>query len=88
MISQLEVRIVLKRVSVSICDVCCGRRWLDSTRNPCVKRILREFAEFQRDPKAWLDTNLNPRDYKATNLGGEFESRATLDWSKWLPIEK
>ena len=50
--------------------------------------VVQKLAEFQRDPHAWLDANLNPRDYKATNLGGEFESRATLDWSKWLPIEK
>jgi len=50
--------------------------------------VAQKLAEFQRDPKAWLDANLNPRDYKATPLGGEFESRTTPDWSKWLPIEK
>jgi len=46
------------------------------------------LAEFQPDPKAWLAANLNPRDYKTTNFGGEFESRATPDWSKWRPVDK
>ena len=50
--------------------------------------VAQKLAEFQRDPKAWVDANLNPRDYKPTPLGGDYESRATLDWSKWLPAEK
>jgi hypothetical protein len=50
--------------------------------------VAQKLAEFQRDPKAWVDANLNPRDYRATKLGGDHETRATLDWSKWVPAEK
>jgi hypothetical protein len=50
--------------------------------------VAQKLAEFQRDPKAWVDANLNPRDYKATNLGGDYETRATMDWSKWVPAEQ
>jgi hypothetical protein len=50
--------------------------------------VAQKLAEFRRDRKAWVDANLNPRDYKPTPLGGDYESRATLDWSKWLPAEK
>ena len=50
--------------------------------------VAQKLAEFQRDPKAWVDANFNPRDYKPTPLGGDYESRATLDWSTWLPAEK
>jgi hypothetical protein len=35
-----------------------------------------KLAEFQRNPKTWLSANLNPLDY---------ESKATIDWSKWVP---
>jgi len=38
--------------------------------------VVEKLAQFQRDPKAWLTENLNPRDY---------ESKATMDWSKWVP---
>ena len=48
--------------------------------------VAQKLTEFQRDPKAWLDANFNPQrspaDFK--NLPGH-ESRATVDWSKWLP---
>jgi hypothetical protein len=50
--------------------------------------VAQKLAEFQRDPKAWVDANLNPRDYQATNLGGDYETRATMDWSKWVPAEQ
>jgi len=48
--------------------------------------VVQKLAEFQRDPKAWLDGNLNPRDSqpKARNPG-DHESKATMDWSKWVP---
>jgi len=38
--------------------------------------VAQKLAEFQRDPKAWLVANLNPRDY---------ETETTIDWSKWVP---
>ena len=45
-----------------------------------------KLAEFQRDPKSWLDANFNskrsPAEFK--NLPGH-ETRATVDWSQWQP---
>jgi hypothetical protein len=38
--------------------------------------VAQKLAEFQSDPKAWLANNFNPRDY---------ETRTTIDWSKWIP---
>jgi len=38
--------------------------------------VAEKLAQFQRDPKAWVGANLNPLDY---------ESKATMDWSKWVP---
>ncbi|MCX6924323.1 MAG: hypothetical protein NT154_14080 [Verrucomicrobia bacterium] len=38
--------------------------------------VAQKLAEFQRDPKAWLGPNFNPRDY---------ETKTTIDWSKWVP---
>jgi hypothetical protein len=38
--------------------------------------VARKLAEFRRDPRAWLDANLKPLDY---------ETKATIDWSKWVP---
>ncbi len=38
--------------------------------------VAQKLAEFQRDPKAWLVSNFNPHDY---------ETRTTIDWSKWVP---
>ncbi len=35
--------------------------------------------------------DLNRRDFLGAGLGAmisDYESRATLDWSKWLPAEK
>lgn len=37
--------------------------------------VAEKLAQYQRDPKAWVGSNLNPRDY---------ESTATIDWSKWV----
>ncbi len=37
--------------------------------------VAQKLAEFQRDSKAWLVSNLNPRDY---------ETKTTIDWSKWV----
>ena len=38
--------------------------------------VVEKLAQFQRNPKTWLGSNLNPLDY---------ESKATMDWSKWVP---
>jgi hypothetical protein len=38
--------------------------------------VAQKLADFQRDPRAWLSTNFNPRDYATTT---------TIDWSKWVP---
>lgn len=38
--------------------------------------VAQKLAELQRDPKAWVGKNLNPLDY---------ETRTTIDWSKWVP---
>ncbi len=38
--------------------------------------VTQKLADFQRDPRAWLRVNFNPRDY---------ETKTTLDWSKWVP---
>ena len=38
--------------------------------------VAQKFAELQRDPKAWVSKNLNPLDY---------ETKTTIDWSKWVP---
>lgn len=38
--------------------------------------VADKWAQFQRDPKAWVGANFTPQDY---------ESRATMDWSKWIP---
>lgn len=38
--------------------------------------VLQKREEFRKDPKAWLNANLNPRTY---------ESICTIDWSKWVP---
>ena len=37
--------------------------------------VAQKLAEFQRDSKAWLIANFNPRDY---------ETKTTIDWSKWV----
>lgn len=38
--------------------------------------VAQKLAELQREPKAWVSKNLNPLDY---------ETRTTIDWSKWIP---
>jgi hypothetical protein len=43
------------------------------------------LAEFQRDPKTWLDSHLNPKLGEHTPKGYEVFSNATMDWSQWLP---
>ena len=48
--------------------------------------VAQKLVEFQRDPKVWITENLNPArggtEFK--NLPGH-ETRATVDWSKWVP---
>jgi hypothetical protein len=38
--------------------------------------VLAKLAEFRRDPQAWIAANLAPRTY---------ETKASPDWSKWIP---
>jgi hypothetical protein len=38
--------------------------------------VVAKLAEFRRDPRAWITTNLAPRSY---------ETKASPDWSKWIP---
>lgn len=38
--------------------------------------VAQKLAHFQRDPKAWLNSNFIPNDYETTT---------TIDWSKWVP---
>jgi hypothetical protein len=46
------------------------------------------LAEFQRDPKAWLGSHLNPQLSEPTPKGYEAFFNATNDWSIWLkPME-
>ena len=51
--------------------------------------VGQKFAAFQRDPRAWVAENLNPVPDKPniTNLP-KHETRATIDWSKWVPSGK
>ncbi len=41
------------------------------------------LAEFQRDPKAWLNAFLNPLPGEHTPKGYEAFFNATVDWTKW-----
>jgi hypothetical protein len=43
------------------------------------------LAEFQRDPKAWLASHLNPQLGEHTPKGYEAFFNATNDWSTWVP---
>lgn len=38
--------------------------------------VVAKLAEFRRDPRAWIAANLAPRTY---------ETKASPDWSKWIP---
>ena len=40
------------------------------------EQVTQKLAEFQRDPKAWVTKNFNPLD---------FQTKTTIDWSKWVP---
>jgi len=46
--------------------------------------VAHELAEFRRDPKAWLNANLNPRLGEHTPKGYESFFNATMDWSIWM----
>jgi hypothetical protein len=46
------------------------------------------LAEFQRDPKAWLASHLNPQLGEHTPKGYEAFSNATNDWSQWVPLKQ
>ena len=46
------------------------------------------LTEFQRDPKAWLKSYLNPELGEHTPRGYEAFSNATMDWSQWIPRQK
>jgi len=47
--------------------------------------MARKLEEFQRDPKAWLNENLNPRLGERSPKGYEAFSNATMDWDVWVP---
>lgn len=44
-----------------------------------------QLAAFQRDPSAWLQQNLNPRQGEHTPNGYEQFSNARMDWEVWQP---
>jgi len=46
------------------------------------------LTEFQRDPKAWLKSYLNPELGERTPQGYEAFSNATMDWSQWATRKK
>jgi hypothetical protein len=46
------------------------------------------LTEFQRDPKTWLKSHLNPELGEAPPKGYEAFSNATMDWSQWVPRQK
>lgn len=50
--------------------------------------VTQKLAEFQRDPKAWLDANLNPSLGEPHPQGYEAFSNATMDWDVWVPPKK
>lgn len=47
--------------------------------------MARKLEEFQRDPKAWLNENLNPSLGERPPKGYEAFSNATMDWDVWVP---
>jgi hypothetical protein len=51
--------------------------------------VDQKLAAFQRDPRAWVGENLNPLHGPPTitNLP-KHETRATIDWSTWVPRDK
>ena len=61
---------------------CSRRTWRTKAARAAVAQKL---AEFQRDPKAWLAANLNPRLGEHTPKGYEAFSNATMDWNIWVP---
>ena len=50
--------------------------------------VTQLLAEFQRDPKAWVNNHLNHQHGEQTPKGYEVFFNATNDWSKWVPIQK
>jgi hypothetical protein len=50
--------------------------------------VAAKLADFQRDPKGWLDVNFNPASttFDPKALPGH-ETRATVDWSIWTPAK-
>jgi len=47
--------------------------------------VAQKLAEFQRDPKPWLEANLNPARGEPHPPGYEAFSNAKMDWSVWVP---
>lgn len=41
--------------------------------------VVAKLGEFRRDPRAWIAANLAPRSY---------ETKASPDWSKWVPRQE
>jgi hypothetical protein len=49
--------------------------------------VAQKLAELQRDPKAWLVSNLNPKFGEHEPKGYEAFSNATVDWETWKPAD-
>jgi hypothetical protein len=49
--------------------------------------VAQKLAELQRDPKAWLVSNLNPKFGEHAPKGYEAFSNATVDWEMWKPVD-
>jgi len=47
--------------------------------------VAQKLTEFQRDPMAWLNSNLNPRLGEHAPNGYEAFSNATMEWNIWTP---
>jgi hypothetical protein len=43
---------------------------------------------FKNDPKGWLNSYLNPQLGEHKSQGYEAFFNATMDWSKWVPVQK
>jgi hypothetical protein len=48
------------------------------------EEAVRMLDAFKSDPKAWLDTHLNPKPGEHKPEGYEAFFNATVDWSKWV----
>ena len=66
-----------------LCDFQCPKKDVENQAGNAA--VAQRLAEFQRDPKAWLGSHLNPQLGEHTPKGYEAFFNATNDWSTWLP---